>query len=332
MQCPKCGHAQADGLTECQRCGVIFAKIPRTPAAGLGPARLHPTAADDDAPAIEDPATDRPAPLAAIAVALTVLVAALWWLNFPRGGSLGDAAQVDAEKGYAFRPPADWLVLTPSNYEQMLKPYQNRFPKELRRFIDKARFDISFWRMPEREGDFAPSINLIAMPLKGQLPPLNENEKDKAAEAISGQMSKLIDTYRLQNSRIVEVDGLKALQLSSTASLRVIVKPAEAIYSEPGAFGLRQAIGRTEEESRQFDMKSVQTFVPGKHFGYLLSCNFEAADPHDSEATCRRVVDSFRVTDRPPRFGRIAMGALNGGLIAAAGFLAWLLLRRLASR
>ncbi len=27
MECPKCGHQQPDGLLECQRCSVIFAKL-----------------------------------------------------------------------------------------------------------------------------------------------------------------------------------------------------------------------------------------------------------------------------------------------------------------
>jgi len=37
MQCPKCAHQNPDSSTECQKCGVIFAKIktrpPRPPAA-----------------------------------------------------------------------------------------------------------------------------------------------------------------------------------------------------------------------------------------------------------------------------------------------------------
>lgn len=329
MQCPKCGHAQADGLVECAHCGVIFAKIPAAP-------RVPPQHIEADAenrPEIDEAAdqTSRPAPLAALVAALAIVGAALWWVNVPQGGSLAGATQVNTEKGYAFRPPADWLALTPANYEQILAPYQDRFPKELRRFIEKANFDISFWRIPEKEGEFAPSINLIAMPLKGQVPPLTESEKDRAADVISGQMAKLLDTYRLQNSRIVEVDGIRSLQLSSTASLRVVVRPAEAIYSEPGAFGMRQILGETPAESREFDMKSVQTFVPGKRFGYLMSCSFATSDPHDSETTCRQVIESFRVSDRPPRFGGVANGAINGGLIGAAAFLLWMILRRRAS-
>ena len=27
MECPKCGHQQRDGLLECERCSVIFAKL-----------------------------------------------------------------------------------------------------------------------------------------------------------------------------------------------------------------------------------------------------------------------------------------------------------------
>ncbi|OIO68035.1 MAG: zinc ribbon domain-containing protein [Zetaproteobacteria bacterium CG_4_9_14_3_um_filter_49_83] len=29
MNCPKCGHPQADGAVECQKCGIIFAKFER---------------------------------------------------------------------------------------------------------------------------------------------------------------------------------------------------------------------------------------------------------------------------------------------------------------
>lgn len=325
MQCPKCGHPQADGRAECERCGVIFAKIPLA---------ARPAAAENDTPAeaADDAPAARPAPAAGMLVALAVCGAALWWLNFPRGGSTAGATQVNAEKGYAYAAPSGWLALTPQTYDELIKPYRDRFPAGLRQFIEKAKFDVGHLRVPENGSEFAPSINLIALPLPGRLPELTDAERQKATAAITAQMSAVLPSYTLQNSRVVEVDGLKSLQLSGMASLTVVDKPSEPIYGEAGAFGLRQVVGRSEAVTRDLELKALQTFVPGKRFGYLLTCNYLAADPHDSESTCRQVLGSFRVTDRPARFGGVAMGALNGGLLAAAGFLFFALLRRVGGR
>lgn len=330
MQCPKCRHEQEDGLAECQHCGVIFARIP---APGPGPDMAgHAAEPDDAAPPDPGLGEKKPASLAAIGVALALIVGALWWLNFPSGLPRTKATHVNQEKGFALTPPADWLMLTASNYQDILKPYQDHFPKELRRFMSAANFEISFIRIPEKIGDFTPSLNVIAMPLKSALPPLTAGEKDKAVGVVSGEMSRLLDTYQLSSSRITEVDKLKSLEISSTASVKVIVTPSTPIYSESGAFGFRHVTGHTREVARTFEFRTLQTLVPGKRWAYIISCSFENADFQNTESICKAVVNSFRVKDRPPRFGSIAMGTLNGGLIGAGLYLLYILARRLGLR
>lgn len=333
MKCPKCGHAQADGLPECTRCGVIFAKIPSRVTA---PTNVIEPASDGGEINADLTGIDTPKPAASIAmlsVFAVIVMSALYLVNRPTGGSAAGATQVNVEKGYAYTPPAEWLSLTPQNYEQLIQPFQDRFPADLRQFIVKARFDVSHIRIPDKEGDFAPSINLIAIDLKGQrVPELTESEKAKATEVISAQMKSILPTYRVQNSRVIEVDGIPALELSGTASLRLVERPSEAIYGEPGAFGTRAYLGRTEEVTREIELKSVQTFVPARRYGLLLTCNFLLADPQDTQSTCRQVVNSFRVTARPARFDTITLGAINGGLIGVLGFLLFAIARRLTKR
>lgn len=330
MQCQKCGHPQADGNLECEKCGVIFAKLLN---AGLPPGK---TAAASDRYAPPDlfaAAEDKPpASLISLLAALLVIAGALWWLNFPSGRSASDATHVNKEKGFALRPPEKWLALTAGNYEDILKPYQDRFPAEWRKMIAQAKFEIAFVQIPEKEGQYSPSLNIIAMPLKGSLPPLTESEREVATKAISGELGKAISTYQLSGSRITEVDKIKSLEIVGTASMRFVLSPAVPIYSERGAFGFRQVIGQTEAVIHELELKSVQTFVPGRRFGYVVSCNFEQSDPGDAEATCRRTLDSFRVADRPSRFGNITMGALNGGLIAAGLYLLWMVIGRPGTR
>jgi hypothetical protein len=332
MQCPKCRHEQEDGLAECQHCGVIFARIP----AAAHPAEPHPVPAKPEPDALPDPEPvreeKRPAPLAASVLAIALIAGVLWWLNFPSGLSRGQATHVNPDKGFALTPPADWLTLTASNYQDILKPYQDHFPKELRRVMAAANFEISFVKIPEKIGEFTPSLNVIAMPLKGSLPPLTESKKDKAVGVVSGEMSRLLDNYQLASSRITEIDKLKSLEINSTASVKVVFSPATPIYSEAGAFGFRHVTGHTPEVSRTFEFKTLQTMVPGRRWAYIISCSFEAADPQNAESTCKSVVNSFRVSDRPPRFGGVTTGALNGGLIAAGLYLLYILSRRLAQR
>jgi hypothetical protein len=50
LNCPKCGHVQPDGTSECQRCGVIFARI-HTPEAETALQQLFPESAPGTASA-----------------------------------------------------------------------------------------------------------------------------------------------------------------------------------------------------------------------------------------------------------------------------------------
>lgn len=333
MKCPKCGHAQADGLPECERCGVIFAKIPPRVAPPVSIIETASGGGEVDTGLADLEVPKRPSPITMLAVLAVLVVGALYLVNKPTGGTAAGATQVNAEKGYAYTAPSGWLALTPQNFDELMKPYHDRFPADLRKFIDKARFDVSHFRIPDKEDDFAPSINLMAIDLKGQrMPELTDSEKAKATEVISAQMKTVLPTYRVQNSRVIEVDGIPALELSGAASLRIVEKPSEPILGEPGPTGNVAILGKTEEVVREIELKSVQTFVPAKRYGLLLTCNFLLADPHDTQSTCRQVVNSFRVTARPARFDVITLGAINGGLVGALAFLLFAIARRLTNR
>lgn len=72
MKCPNCGYEQADGLTECQKCQIVFSKF------GNAPARAQ------SAPAVQEaPKSPSKLPLVLIAVAVAI---GGWFLIKNRSG------------------------------------------------------------------------------------------------------------------------------------------------------------------------------------------------------------------------------------------------------
>lgn len=330
MECPKCGYEQQDGYPECQKCGVVFAKVLKS--ASL-PSAIHAVPEENASPLPEDSQTEKPpAPLYAVVLLILFIAGVGWWLHFPSGLSMPQNAYISSPKGFALSPPPEWVMITPQNYEKIMEQYKDLFPQKLRKHLLKPGFEVSFVKIPEGETEFTPSFNVVAVPFKGNLPALTESEKENAAKIISEEMSKHLDTYQLESSAIVKVDKLASLQITGTAALTLIFKPSSPIMSEPGAFGMRHVVGHTEKISKEFKLKTVQNFVPGHGKGYIISCTHDETAYPEVEPAFNAVMESFRVLDRPPRFGPVIMGAFNGGLIGAGGYLLWILLGRLVKK
>ncbi len=334
MQCPKCGYEQQDGFPECRNCGVIFAKLQKKdpPAAESRSVPESQKAPFSEESPIEVESEKAPASWWAIAALLLLIAGAFWWLHFPAGLPLPQNAYISDPKGFALSPPPDWILITPQNHEKIMEQYKEIVPKELRRFLSVSGLEVSFIKIPENEAEFTPSFNVVAQTLKHDLPPLTEQEKESAAKIISGEMEKHLDTYRLESSAIVKVDKLAALQLTATAALKLVLKPSSPIMSKPGAFGLRHVVGHSEEVAKEFRLKTIQTFVPGRGKGYILTCTHAESSFAEVEPIFNTIMDSFRVLDHPPRFGPVAMGAFNGGLIGAGAYLLWICLGRLLKK
>ena len=329
MNCPKCGFEQHDGVIECGKCGIIMAKAmrsPARPAPTASPAPVSPSA--EPAPSTAVQQEQRPAPLVLISFILISLIALAWWLNFPSPSDLPADAYVNVKHQFAFAPPRDWLQLTPENYERIIEEYKDRFPGELRSLIANPGFEVSFVRVPNSQNEFAPSFNVVVIPLKQDLPPLTGSEKDEAAKSISREFRKQVKYYTMESSSIVDVDSLPSLQIIGSAPLTVVLEPSKPIMSAQRILGMQQVIGHTQEVNRTFTLKTTQFMVPGRKRLYVISYTAEESDVPAFGPVFNSVTRSFRVMDRPPRFGPVTMGALNGALFGAGLYLLYIFIGR----
>ncbi len=331
MNCPKCGSDQPDTAVECGTCGVIIAKALKArqqPAAMPSPPSSAPPPADGVADARAEEGTHA-APLYLVVPLLIAILAAAWWLNFPLSGELTPNAYVNLKHQFALSAPPDWLQLTPENFKQLAAQYADRLPKQFAQVSANPGFEVGFVKLSDNQTDFAPSLNIVVMPFKKNLPTLTESERNLASESIVAEIKKRIAGYTVETTSIVTVDGLASLQIVGSAPMTLVLKPSEAIMSEPGAFGLIHAIGQTEAVTKTFTLKTNQILVPGKKRGYVITYTGDADTFDEVVPLFNGVTTSFRVIERPPRFGPIVMGALNGGLIGGGIYALYILIGKL---
>lgn len=329
MLCPKCGHAQADGSPECASCGVIFAKL-RGVATDVT-AAPDTTPADDVAFAEHARDAGESGPAWWSGAALLLVLGALWWLNSPSGGKIEQGHQIVDGKGFAYKPPKDWMALSNANFDQIMKPMRGKIPPGLRGFFDRKSFDTMYVRLPDKEGEFAPVFTVTAKPFKGAIPELTEAEKDKATAVLRQSFGGLSDDFKIERSEIRGIDGIKSLQVALALVIRIPASFAQAMTEQGTADSDAGALTAPPVGDAEIRLRASMTVTPGRHHGIVFTCMHSEEDPYGAEAVCRQTLESIRVTDRPPRFGGVTMGALNGGLIAAALGLMALMLRRTLS-
>ena len=266
----------------------------------------------------------KPAPLPLVILSLLLVIVAAVWLNFPQADRIQEGAYIDPKNQFAVKAPADWMLITPDNYQTIMKQYKDRIPKELAGFIanGKPGFVVSYFRIPETETEYAPNFNIVVVDTKGKnLPSPKDSDKDQIADMVFREYSRLFDGYKMEESNIVTIDRLDSVKITGATDLTVVTKPSEPIYSEPGAFGRRKLLSRTQEEKQTFHIRMLQTMIPGKMRAYVLSFMYDDLKTPEMSDVENEISESFRVLERPPRFGSIALGAFNGGLIGAGIYL-----------
>ncbi len=341
MNCPKCGFVQPDGMPDCQRCQVIFAKwqARQTQAAETMalPEAVPPSLQRPAAPpplAAQQPAANAGAPaappndylpqytyippgrslepdapkrnwgmLAALLAGALLVVWVAKVIFIPgKGLPVPEGAYRDPGRAFAITPPGDWTSLTPENFQEMAGRHGSSIPADLKQVMGSDKFKAYFIKLtPGRVG----GDNLNITTYDKQMPRLSESDRQDAEKQITTAYGQQFSGFKINHSEIIQIDRLQALRIASEAS----------IY-DPGT-------------RMNVSVQFVQAMVPGSGRTYILTCTTDAGA--NSGTDCNPILDSFRVLKRPTWAGgsTIFSGALKGGLIGAViglavGFIKWI--------
>ncbi|OGU27866.1 MAG: hypothetical protein A2X66_05685 [Ignavibacteria bacterium GWA2_54_16] len=306
--CPKCGNEQPDVFSQCQKCRFIF---PSSPANQTK--RFARSATSSASGPLAHPAV---VILGALFVSI-LLGFALWWLNSPEGLPPLEGSYENAANRFSMLAPPDWVVLTSENYQELFDKMGSRFPKMLRDGFSAQQTEVGFIKVLEN-ADFSPSVNVVVM--KTEMPELNEEQLAEGAKVLSEGFRRMLDNYRMERSELITIDELTSAQFTSRGSLKMRVERA----GTEGSSG-----GSGSSELRSFEMQFAQTLVPGKGRAYIITSSALIDQYPEYRKRFDGILDSFRVLQRPSRFGSITMGALNGGLASAMAYLLFTVLMQI---
>jgi len=128
---------------------------------------------------------------------------------------------------------------------------------------------------------------------------------------LTAEYKRLLDSYELEKSELVTVDELTSAQFTSRGTMKLKVADAQG--------SVRQSIPGwptyTEQSPAQwvsYDLRMTQTLVPGKKRAYIITCTSDVNQNREYRRAFDRAIESFRVLERPARFGPIVMGGLQG--------------------
>lgn len=311
MDCPKCGHVQADGPPECGRCGLIFARwVERRSGAPPRP-RIQ-------TPLPPDPSAGEASPLGLLLGSVAVLFMGLAaWHFWSAGGLPVDRdAWRDPVGGFAIAIPSGWTLVTPANSAQVLGTLKGRYPEAVPAAVRDGR-SVAFF-LPEEMGALAPWGSVT--PLEGIPPPRWNEDGDKLAGPVAAVLASRLQDYRLVTVSVTEVDRLPALQVVGWDEVRYLKSPSQQVFAElPG--GSRYPIGKTEDVWDTFERSLEHWLVAGagRSFVLTLACPEAAVERHGR--TLAQTIDSFRALKHPLLYGRVATPALRAAasvLFAAA--------------
>ena len=340
MNCPKCGFVQPDGMPDCQRCQVIFAKWqsrqnqtaetmalteavpppPQRPSARSQPAAIPapepqaiaPPAPPNDylpqytyIPPARNLEPESPKRNWGTLVALLVVTVLVAWgakavFSPVRGLAVPEGAYRDPVNGFALVPPGKWVSITPDNFSELLRQYGSVIPANIRELVQNGKYAAYF--MDVGSGRSAgDSLNVVVH--NQQLPRLSEEDRRELEKLFTEQARNYLQDFKVNRSELTRIDNLRAMRIDSEGVMQL---PAAHI---------------------RVNLKMSQIYVPGDGRTFIVTCGAESR-----EVDCDQVFASFRVLKRPSVMGGkgFLSGALRGGLIGAAiglavGFIKWLL-------
>ena len=305
MECPKCGHVQADGPPECGKCGLIFARwVERRSSA-----TLRPRPSPRPGPSPDEPEGAKVSPLGLLLGCTGVLFLGLATWHVWSGGGLpvDREAYRDDAAGFAIVLPYGWSLLTPGNAAAVLEKSRGRYPEAVEQAFHDAR-TVAAMFYPEEPGDTAPWAIVTAV--EGIPPPLVGKDGATLATVAGAALSARFEGYRLREGTVERVDRLPALRVSGGDTVHFLKSPSQEIFGElPG--GGRYPIGRTVDVWDDFDRSLDHWLIPGGNRSFVLAFGGPETSRALNAKTVERIVDSFRVLNRPPRYGQAMTPALR---------------------
>jgi hypothetical protein len=247
------------------------------------------------------------------------------WLWSPEGLPVPDNSYINKKHAFAMTSPAGWVELSPDNYEEAFARLGDKLPKSLKDGLSNRRIEVGFVKLLD-EPNFSPNINVVV--LNTEVPELDEKQLAEGAQVLTGEYKKVLESFKLEKSELVTVDELTSAQFSSSGALKL--KTAEAKGSgEETAPGWNTFKEDVPAQWRTFNLKLSQTLVPGKKRAYIITCTSEASQHQEYRRSFDDAIESFRVLERPSRFGPIVMGGVQGGLVSALAYLLYFLITSL---
>jgi hypothetical protein len=293
MICPKCYKEQSEGSTECDRCGIIFAKWDQP--AQRPKSIKRPSVPEPTAPSAETvSATNIPDALVLILKLLFVamVICGWYWFVFPVAGNpVPENAYKDGTNNFAIVIPEDWKWETTNkcggqyNSCEVLLVYKDMGEQHVRPVVNIVVLDQK---------------NIGSIFSNTTVSFTNKNKDEYAKDAVKG-ISTAFDSYQMEESAILDVDGIPSLAIDGYGTV--------AGYSLRGNF----------------------IMIPSS--SHLFALSF--AGPEFYQSVFRDMATSFRVTaNRPSNFhftgglfgslkGDLILGLLVGLTLAMIKFLMW---------
>lgn len=192
---------------------------------------------------------------------------------------------VDRFRGFALTAPADWIKYSPAQIPDAMRRLGERVLPSAARLDSSLNLVVGFFQNVQ-EGAFASSVNLVV--LNSPPPPIDAQGRDEAAKQTAALYQKYLPGYQFERAQIVEVDKLAAILLVGQATI---------------------------ERPQKRQVQIIQYLIPGKNHTYLLSFSREAGA--QQQQLFSQIIKSFRVLDRPPRWGNFLHWTVGVGAIAS---------------
>lgn len=274
--CPNCARGYDAGASECEGCGVVFAKWRARAAAPARSSGAEPMEAWHDR---------RIAVTIKRALALVVVLLILWLCARPPDGRpVPPEALADPSLGFAVTLPPDWV------------------PAE-RDAVIGGRI-LALRAVPPQDAGW-----LEAFVVTG--PDLPEVSGDSSALDLATFTGAVVagaaQDFRSLPGRYVKVDGLKSLRLSGNATRRAGREVQAAVEVDPWVQRRRAMEGlppapvayvtKVVEESTEVKFAAQSVPGAGRRYGVAVVGAAAAFDTHKAEVDA--FLESFRVTQRP---------------------------------